>query len=295
MWSWSLSDVSMLSKSSSGSGGSSGYLGSASSGVSGSSGGSGRSRLSIMPEMRVEPHRVVSPLPKQRKHREIHSDQDSMSVQVGSQLPHVKFVDENDMSVKIVTSQKLAKEDLDTIDEEEEPGPSGRKRKKYEPKKKKESEKAGNTPSRKKLSRKKRKSSTPKKDETGSQAIAQQEKIPVAAELLPEPESGLGVGSRVFARWVDGSGVYFYSAVVVAEEEARLLVRFTEDQVDRWVAREGETILVAQLSPGDNVTVKHDLYEAYEVTATLMSFPSRDGAGQVQYELAITARDSEPG
>ena len=43
------------------------------------------------------------------------------------------------------------------------------------------------------------------------------------------------------------------------------------------------------------VTIKHDVYEAYEVTATLMSFPSRDSNGEIQYELNITPTDSEPG
>merc|ERR1711874_114256 len=35
-------------------------------------------------------------------------------------------------------------------------------------------------------------------------------------------------------------------------------------------------------------------YEAYEVTASLMSFPTRDSNGEVQYELAITPTESEP-
>ena len=54
-------------------------------------------------------------------------------------------------------------------------------------------------------------------------------------------------------RWVDGTGVYFYSAIVVKEEEGRILVRFIEDGVERLLEREGEVVLTTQLSPGDQV------------------------------------------
>jgi len=298
-----VSDISLLS---SNSGGSSGYLGSASSGVSESSGGSGpsgRSRLSIMPEMRVEKHRVVGPLPKRA---DSISTQDSMAAQAGSQASsvvngrtEVHFVSDTQMQDNTIHSQANV-EDLTTIQEEDEPvaGPSGKKKRKSPVGK----GKVEGTPSKnKKLSRKKRKtstSSTPRKEREeseGSDGVDVQEKIPVPAEMLKEPEHGLGVGSRVFARWVDGTGVYFYSAVVVAIEENKAKVMFLQDRVEKWVNAEGECILVTQLSPGDQVTVQHDTYEAYEVTATLITFPSRDADGEVQYELAITAKEGEPG
>ena len=55
------------------------------------------------------------------------------------------------------------------------------------------------------MTRKKKKITTSKDkddsdDDGGSQPVSVQDKIPVAAEKLPEPTSGLGVGSRVFAR-----------------------------------------------------------------------------------------------
>merc|ERR1711874_430781 len=94
------------------SGGSSGYLGSASSGLTSSSGGSGRSRLSLMPELGVEPHRVVGPLPHKKKvsSSQVAASQDSMVVQVGSQaagLPKITFADDRDMADKIIASQKV--------------------------------------------------------------------------------------------------------------------------------------------------------------------------------------------
>ena len=71
-------------------------------------------------------------------------------------------------------------------------------------------------------------------------------------------------------------------------------MRFLEDGIKRVVKAEGELIGVEQLSPGDKVTVKHSEYLAYDVTATLISFPKRGPEGEVRYELNITATDSEP-
>jgi hypothetical protein len=44
----------------------------------------------------------------------------------------------------------------------------------------------------------------------------------------------------------------------------------------------------------DQVTVKHDEYSVYDVTATLIAFPMGGPEGDVRYELSITATDSEP-
>jgi hypothetical protein len=71
-------------------------------------------------------------------------------------------------------------------------------------------------------------------------------------------------------------------------------VRFLEDNIQLVVKSEGELIGVGQLSPGDQVTVKHDEYSAYDVTAALVTFPMRGPDGDVRYELRITATDSEP-
>ena len=71
-------------------------------------------------------------------------------------------------------------------------------------------------------------------------------------------------------------------------------MRFLEDGIKRVVKSEGELIGVGQLSPGDQVTVKHDEYAVYDVTATLMTFPTAGADGDVRYELNITATDSEP-
>ena len=76
--------------------------------------------------------------------------------------------------------------------------------------------------------------------------------------------------------------------------EGEVLVRFLEDGIKRVVKSEGELIGVGQLSPGDQVTVKHDEYAVYDVTATLMTFPTAGADGDVRYELNITATDSEP-
>ena len=52
---------------------------------------------------------------------------------------------------------------------------------------------------------------------------------------------------------------------------------FLDDKIERLVKKENEVISVSQLHPGHNVTVKHDIYNAYEVTASLMKFPVKRG------------------
>jgi len=281
-----LSDVSALS-----SGGSSGYLGGSSSGVTSSSGGSGRSRLSIAPETNIEKHQVISKLPN----RSLLTEASSVEAVAGSQEsvkevpqgPSVEFAD--DLKVETIASQRKMS-DIQELPEEVEPkkvvtgAKKGRKRKVSSDVKEKEP-----TP-RKRLTKKRnvRKESEDSDDEPEeSQEVEVQPKINYSDDRY-------GIGNKVFARWVDGTGVYFYAAVIksmVNEEEVKVM--FMEDKIERVVKKENEVIAISQLKPGHNVTVKHDIYNAYEVTASLMKYPVKRG-NDYEYEVSIAATDSEP-
>ena len=96
------------------------------------------------------------------------------------------------------------------------------------------------------------------------------------------------------ARWGDGAGVYFYPAVItelLGTEEVR--VTFLADRIERAVRRDTGVITVDQLRPGDQLTVKHDVYSAYEVTASLLKVTKR-GRNDYDYQIRISATDSEP-
>ena len=107
--------------------------------------------------------------------------------------------------------------------------------------------------------------------------------------------SDLSAGDRVYGRWTDPAGVYFYAAEILKIINAsEVKVRFLEDKIERVLKVESELINVTALHPHDELTVRHDILEIYDVTAKLLSFPTRNAAGDVQYEVQITATDSEP-
>ena len=70
---------------------------------------------------------------------------------------------------------------------------------------------------------------------------------------------------------------------------------FLEDKYEKMLQLEGDVISVSQLQPGDSVTVRHSTYSAYEVTATLLKFPTEVAGSELLWEVAIAATDSEPG
>ena len=70
--------------------------------------------------------------------------------------------------------------------------------------------------------------------------------------------------------------MYFYPAVIterLGPEEVK--VSFTADRIERRLRTEGGVITVDQLRPGDQLSVKHDVYSAYEVTAVLLKLTKR--------------------
>ena len=115
------------------------------------------------------------------------------------------------------------------------------------------------------------------------------------ARAVVEASHELVAKDKVYARWTDPAGVYFYAAEVVKvlnQSEAK--VRFLEDKIERTLKIDSELINVTSLHPHDEVTVKHDILEVYDVTAKLMSFPVRNADGDVEYEVQIVATESEP-
>lgn len=68
---------------------------------------------------------------------------------------------------------------------------------------------------------------------------------------------------------------------------------FLADRIERAVRRDTGVITVDQLRPGDQLTVKHDVYSAYEVTASLLKVTKR-GRNDYDYQIRISATDSEP-
>ena len=61
-------------------------------------------------------------------------------------------------------------------------------------------------------------------------------------------------------------------------------VMFIEDKIIRVRRKQTEVVMVSQLIPGHGLTVKHDIYSAYDVTAILKKFPTRRGA-DIEYEV----------
>ena len=95
-------------------------------------------------------------------------------------------------------------------------------------------------------------------------------------------------------RWGDVAGVYFYPAVIKnVVNRSTVSVMFMEDNIVKKVRKETEVVKVSQLLPGHSLTIKHDLYSAYDVTARLKSYPSRRGE-ELEYRVEIAATDSEP-
>ena len=229
-----LSDVSTFSRSSTG--GSSGYLGGSSSGVTSSSGGSGRSRLSIDPDLRIERHKNIAKLPKRNP---CYSEPSSVEAVAGSQeseAHHVATVEfANDERVDKIQSQR----EITEIPEETEEEPKistpkvGRKRKESVDKEKEP------TP-RKRLIKKR---STRKDSE---ESVDEKEEIP-EENIQPQISSiddRYGIGNRVFARWRDGTGVYFYAAIIKSEvNEEEVKVMFMEDKIERIVIKYQDYLL----------------------------------------------------
>ena len=90
------------------------------------------------------------------------------------------------------------------------------------------------------------------------------------------------------------AGVYFYPAVIKnVVNRSTVSVMFMEDNIVKKVRKETEVVKVSQLLPGHSLTIKHDLYSAYDVTARLKSYPSRRGE-ELEYRVEIAATDSEP-
>ena len=59
-------------------------------------------------------------------------------------------------------------------------------------------------------------------------------------------------------------------------------MRFLEDKIERVLKIDSEMINVTALHPHDEITVKHDILEVYDVTAKLMSFPTRTPKGELE-------------
>ena len=285
-----VSDASSLSKSSIGS---SGYLASGSSGLTSSSEGSsrGRSRLSTMPETPIEDHTVIAPLPRmteavgkggkqnertsgdvleRRGNEDTEKEKKAEKKSSSVTGPNVSFVD--DTGTGVIASQL--------------PG-EGTESKKIEADTKESRKGSKKADKEKKLVKKRQ----PKvKLEKKMDAVEEEEK-----DVDSAVSDRFAVGTKVFAKWVDGTGVYFYPAQVVERlnpEQAK--VRFCEDEIEKVLATESDVISAHHLGPGDCVTVNYDKFKAYEVTASLLQYPSMHG-NSVSYELAITATDSEPG
>ena len=293
-----VSDASSLSKSSSGS---SGYLGGSSGLTSSSEGSRARSRLSLMPETPIEKHTVVAPLPRMTEAVEKEGKQNRRTS--GDALENVESSSKGEdrdqeetekaetCSVDVNASSSVTGPNVSFVDDtgtgviaSQLPG-EGKDSNKTEVDTKK-SRKGG-----KKLDKEKRlvKKRPKVKLEKKMEAVEEEKDIDSAVS------DRFAVGTKVFAKWVDGTGVYFYPADVVERlntEQAK--VRFCEDEIEKVLATESDVISAHHLSPGDCVTVNYDKFKAYEVTASLLQYPSMHG-NSVSYELAITATESEPG
>jgi len=295
-----LSDVSSLSRSSSGA--SSGYLAGSSSNAS-SSEGSKRSRLSMNPDVVIERHKIVGKLPK-LLHSTFHaadspSSQESVEPQNGSQ--ELKTIEEELPQSKAKPDSPVtpSKEKEEPKEEDKEDELEECVKQEKQPRSRKESGNRNRDSARKKYVKKKSKRRMEDTDEEEEEREKEGEEQNSAnsdegLEILKEA-TDLLPGEKVFGRWTDPAGVYFYAATVLKIiSNTDVKVRFLEDKIERVLKIESEMINVTALHPHDEVTVKHDILEVYDVTAKLMSFPTRTPKGDVQYEVQLLPSDSEP-
>ena len=63
-------------------------------------------------------------------------------------------------------------------------------------------------------------------------------------------------------------------------------VTFIEDKITKVRRKQTEVVMVSQFIPGDKLTVKHDIYSAYDVTALLKKFPIRRGE-DIEFEVIL--------
>jgi len=258
-----LSDGSTISA-----GGSSGYLGGSSSGITSSSGSSSqRSRLSIAPETKIEKHSVIPPLPSVP----INNCKDTVS-----SASDDKDVTENAKQQKEEeSSESTPPPESAAVSLVKTPGKRGRKRK--------DATAEGKEKINKKVL-------TKKKDDNIAKDSAS-----VNEDLVAGVDDKYAVNSKVFARWGDSTGVYYYPAAItqiINNEQVKVM--FIEDKIKKPLKKETEIVTVGQLRPGMSVTVKHDIYSVYEVTAILTKYPTKRGS-DIEYEVKISATDSEPG
>ena len=294
-----VSDASSLSRNSSDL---SGYLG-GSSGVS--SGESGkRSRYSLYPEVSIEKHITISKIPNVRCSKvtvdleqvpkEYLQSRKAIETSTSSTKGEPSKLKTKEENQKEFVTQKS--ENLTTIIEDEESSVLTLKntsRKTYT-KASGKGKSSSTVSAKKKLTKKKvRKISEEEElEETSSPESA--EPAPTVVINSSSNVSDISGGSMVFGRWTDPAGVYFYAAEVLEllnSTEAK--VRFLDDKIERVLKIESELINVKALHPHDEITVKHD-NTVYDVSAKLMTFPTLNRAGDVQYEIEITPTDSEP-
>ena len=245
------------------SGGSSGYLGGSSSG-SGVTSSSGRSRLSMAPETNVPTHNVIAPLPAARNSmiKETNDDhvekiEDAIKTSEADSKVTEEAVNEES---KVVNKHYVADVEVSV----KTPGKRGRKKKEVDDKKDKSSKKV--------YTKRREKDTASVKDENESE---------MEEGSQPENDS-YAVNTKVFARWKDGMGFCFYPAIIqetVGKDEVK--VKFVEDRIVKKCRKETEVVIPSQMIPGNIVTVKHDVYSTYTVTAALRKYPVKTSSGTI--------------
>lgn len=286
-----VSDASSLSRNSSDL---SGYLG-GSSGVS--SGESGkRSRYSLYPEVSIEKHITISKIPNIRCPKvtvgleQVPKEylQSGKAIETSKGEPSKQKAKEENL--KELETQKS--ENLTTIVEVDESSVLT-SRKTYT--KASGNDKISSTVGgKKKLTKKKVRKISEEEEEEETSSSESAKPAPTVDINSSSNVSDISVGAMVFGRWTDPAGVYFYAAEVLELlNSTEVRVRFLDDKIERVLKIESELINVKALHPHDEITVKHD-NTVYDVSAKLMTFPTLNRAGDVQYEIEITPTDSEP-
>jgi len=262
-----LSDGSNIS-----SGGSSGYLG-----CSSGSGSSQRSRLSIAPEAVVDRHNVISKLPDRNNFTTLQNSDNKDATKSTSKT--------NDTVNSSATSLQKSDSQVSSIATVAKNS-------------------ANNTPvTEQKRRGRKKKDTGATDDKVDKKSFSGKEEMSDASvEQKPDCDQSekydtndeYGVKSKVFARWGDRTGVHFYPAVInkVVNEET-VTVKFLADNIVKNLKKTTEIVTPGQMRSGHSVTVKHDVYSVYDVTARLLKYPTKKDR-DYEYEVQITATDSEP-
>lgn len=299
-----ISDISSLSSQSRTSSSTGGYLGDiGSSGSSTLTSGSSsvsskRDRLSICPDLAIERHNVVSPLPKLKK--VFSGSQSVIQEEASNSITTQEFgktaelenhvAEENPMEEPTAINELKGKEEV----ESEKPKKSVVAASEIAPVVEEPSTPAASSSSRKRnkklLPRHIRDSRSRSPFPVASQQSVDTNQVSVASTHQ------ISEGSRVFAKWVERTEIRYWPGVVQSILDEKFIVKF-EDNYERTL-KNGDLIRVDALEPGHQVNVSSEEDQGIFRVAVLLSHPDlssgKSGKPDVSYMVEFEPVEGDP-